>query len=103
MPIAVTLNGDDVVTSYPEEADAKRVEAARLADRAVKRAREGQYRKAIDIYNRMLESQPSFDVARRDLAMCYMELGDVASRSSDRRVAPPPKVPITLSLSGKAI
>jgi len=38
-PIIVTLEGDDVLISFPEESDAKKEEAARLADRAVKRRR----------------------------------------------------------------
>jgi tetratricopeptide (TPR) repeat protein len=81
-PIAVTVEGDEVVISYPEEADAKRVEAGRLADRAVKRASEGNYQKAIEIYKRVLELQPSFHAARRDLAMAYMELGDVENATN---------------------
>src|SRR5438477_3899530 len=76
-PIAVTVGKDEVVISYPEEPDAKREEATKLAARAVKRASEGQYEKAIGIYKRVLELQPSFHAARRDLAMAYMELGDV--------------------------
>src|SRR6266702_5881955 len=76
-PIIVTLEGDDVVISFPEERDSKKEEARRLADRAVKRASEGNYEKAIGIYKRILELQPSFHAARRDLAMAYMELGDV--------------------------
>jgi tetratricopeptide (TPR) repeat protein len=76
-PIAVMLEGDEVVISYPEEADAKREDAERLAARAVKRASEGNYEKAIGIYKRVLELQPSFHAARRDLAMAYVELGDV--------------------------
>jgi len=76
-PIAVTVEKDEVVISYPEEPDAKREKAASLAERAVKRASEGQYEKAIGIYKRVLELQPSFHAARRDLAMAYMELGDV--------------------------
>src|SRR6266516_7642764 len=76
-PIAVTVEKDEVVISYPEEPDAKREEAARLATRGVKRASEGRYEKAIGIYKRVLELQPSFHAARRDLAMAYMELGDV--------------------------
>src|SRR6266496_1093309 len=81
-PIAVMLEGDEVVISYPEEADAKKDEAARLADRAVKRANEGNYEKAIGIYKRVLELQPSFHSARRDLAMAYMEIGDVESATN---------------------
>ena len=37
-PIIVTLEGDEVVISYPEEANAKREEAERLAARAVKQS-----------------------------------------------------------------
>src|SRR6266542_3692302 len=82
MPIAVILEGDEVVISYPEEADTKRNEAARLAGRAVKWAGEGDYEKAIGIYKRVLELQPSFHAARRDLAMAYMELGDVENATN---------------------
>jgi len=45
-PLAVVLEGDEVVISFPEEPDPKKEEAARLADRAVKRASEGNYEKA---------------------------------------------------------
>src|SRR6266516_4805924 len=81
-PIAVAGEKDEVVISYPEEPDAKREEAARLAERAVKRASEGRYEKAIGIYKRVLELQPSFHAARRDLAMAYMELGDVENATN---------------------
>ena len=81
-PIAVTVEGDEVLISFPEEADAKREEAARLAARAVKRASEGNYKKAVEIYKRVLELQPSFHGARRDLAMAYVELGDVDSATN---------------------
>ena len=37
-PIAVILEGDEIVISYPEEAGTKREEAAKLAARAMKRA-----------------------------------------------------------------
>ncbi len=81
-PIIVTLEGDDVVISFPEERDSKKEEARRLADRAVKRASEGNYEKAIGIYKRVLELQPSFHSARRDLAMAYVEVGDVESATN---------------------
>jgi tetratricopeptide (TPR) repeat protein len=81
-PIAVKVEKDEVVISYPEEADAKREEAARLAARAVKRAERGNYEKAIGIYKRVLELQPSFHAARRDLAMAYVEIGDVENATN---------------------
>src|SRR6266478_8641102 len=77
LPIAVTVDGDEVVITYPEEPEPKKEEAARLTERAVKRASAGEYEKAVGIYKRVLELQPSFHAARRDLAMAYMELGDV--------------------------
>ena len=48
----------------------------------MKRASEGNYEKAIGIYKRALELQPSFHDARRDLAMVYMELGDVENATN---------------------
>ena len=81
-PIAVTLEGSEVVISFPEEPDVKKEEARRLADRAVKRASEGNYEKAIGIYKRVLELQPSFHSARRDLAMAYVEVGDVENATN---------------------
>ena len=81
-PIVVTLEDDEVVISFPEEPDSKIEEARRLADRAVKRASEGNYEKAIGIYKRVLELQPSFHSARRDLAMAYVEVGDVENATN---------------------
>jgi hypothetical protein len=70
-PIFVTLEGDEVVIRYPAETESQREEAARLVARAAKQATGGRYRMAIDIYKRVLELQPSFHSARRDLAMVY--------------------------------
>lgn len=82
-PIAVTLDRDEVVISHPDEEDVKRVEeATRLADRAVKRAQEGDYKKAIGIYKKVLELNPYLHVARRDLAMAYMEIGDIENATN---------------------
>jgi hypothetical protein len=53
-PILVRTEGDEVVISFPEEADARKDEARRLVDSAVKRASEGSYEKAIGIYKYQL-------------------------------------------------
>jgi tetratricopeptide (TPR) repeat protein len=76
-PVTVTVEGDEVVIQYPEESTAAQAEAARLAERAGKRAAEGNYEKAIGILKRVLELQPSLHKARRDLAMAYVETGDI--------------------------
>ncbi len=76
-PIMVRVEGDEIVIEHPEESSAARTEAARLAERASKRAEQGDYPKAIGILKRVLELQPSFHAARRDLAMIYVEVGDI--------------------------
>jgi tetratricopeptide (TPR) repeat protein len=76
-PVTVTVEGDEVVIQYPEESTAAQAEAARLAERAGKRAAEGNHEKAIGILKRVLELQPSLHKGRRDLAMAYVEIGDV--------------------------
>src|SRR5690242_4872514 len=81
-PITVALEGDDVIISFPEESPIAQAEAARLAERAGKRAAEGDYQKAVGILKRVLELQPSLHRARRDLAMAYVELGDVENATN---------------------
>lgn len=75
-PLLITIEGDEVVLQFPEESNAAQTEAARLAQKGAKRAAEGDYAKAIGIFKRVLELQPSLHSARRDLAMAYVETGD---------------------------
>lgn len=42
-PIMVTVDGDEVVVGFPEETPGSRPEAARLAEKARKRASEGNH------------------------------------------------------------
>ncbi len=81
-PIVVQVDGDEVVIQYPEESTTNQTEAARLAERAGKRAAEGNYEKAIGILKRALELQPTLNTARRDLAMAYVEIGDVENATN---------------------
>ena len=76
-PVMAQVEGDEVVIQFPEESTTAQAEAARLAERAGKRAAEGNYATAIGILKRALELQPSLHAARRDLAMAYVEVGDV--------------------------
>jgi tetratricopeptide (TPR) repeat protein len=76
-PLTVLLEGDNVSISFPEESLAAQDEAVRLAKRASQRAGEGNYEKAIGIFKRVLELMPSLHLARHDLAMAYIETGDV--------------------------
>lgn len=81
-PVLVQIEGDEVVIQHPEESTAAQAEAARLAERAGKRAAEGNYEKAIGILKRALELQPTLNTARRDLAMAYVETGDVENATN---------------------
>jgi tetratricopeptide (TPR) repeat protein len=76
-PLTVLVEGDYVTISFPEESAAAQAEAVRLAKRGSQRAREGNYEKAINIFKRVLELMPSLHLARNDLAMAYVETGDV--------------------------
>lgn len=67
---------DDVVVVHAEAAPAaKAAEAGRLAERAARRAQEGDYARAVELLRRSLDLNPALQTAHRDLAMSLMELG----------------------------
>lgn len=75
-PLQVEIGNNTVTVSFSEESSNAQDETARLAERAAKRAAEGNYDKAISLWKRVLELNPSLHKARRDLAMSCMETGD---------------------------
>jgi tetratricopeptide (TPR) repeat protein len=74
--LQIEISENTVTVSFSEETSKAQDEAARLAERAAKRATEGNYDKAISLWKRVLELNPSLHKARRDLAMSCMETGD---------------------------
>ncbi len=78
-PLQIKVGESVVTIAFTEEASAAQDEATRLAERAAKRAGEGNYDKAISLWKRVLELNPSLHKARRDLAMSCMESGDTES------------------------
>jgi tetratricopeptide (TPR) repeat protein len=76
-PLQIEIGENAVTVSFSEESSNAQDEAGRLAERAAKRAAEGNYDKAISLWKRVLELNPSFHKARRDLAMSCMETGDI--------------------------
>ncbi len=78
-PLQIELSDKSVTVSFPAESATAREEAARLAGRAGKQAATGEFTKAISVLKRVLDLQPAFHQARRDLAMSCMELGDTES------------------------
>ena len=76
-PLQIEIGENSVTVSFSEESPNTQDEAGRLAERAAKRAAEGNYDKAISLWKRVLELNPSFHKARRDLAMSCVETGDI--------------------------
>jgi tetratricopeptide (TPR) repeat protein len=72
--IAVTVRDGRVEISLPEAAAAKVAEAVRLHERAAKKAREGDYARAVELYGRVLQLNPAQPGVHRELAMSLMEL-----------------------------
>ncbi|MBE0545432.1 MAG: hypothetical protein IH623_29180 [Verrucomicrobia bacterium] len=85
-PLQVEVGDSTVTVSFAEESQNAQDEAVRLAERAGKRAAEGNYDKAISLWKRVLELHPSLHKARRDLAMGLMEVasGDGLLRRAQR-------------------
>jgi Tfp pilus assembly protein PilF len=76
-PLQIQIADKSVTVSFPTESTTAHQEAARLAERAGKQATAGEFAKAISILKRVLDLQPAFHQARRDLAMSCMEVGDI--------------------------
>lgn len=73
--ITVTITDGVAYITAADAALAKRDEAARLAERAAKRASNGDFARAIELYERVLQLHPARADTHRELAMCLMELG----------------------------
>ncbi len=71
----IEICDDSVQLHLGEAAPQKFAESAKLAERAAKRAREGDYPRAVELLRRALQLSPTLPTAHRDLAMNLMELG----------------------------
>jgi tetratricopeptide (TPR) repeat protein len=76
--VTVTIRDGVAHIARPPAAAAKADEAIKLYERAAKRAREGDFARAIELYQRVLTLNPALPSAHRDLAMALMELGRAA-------------------------
>jgi Flp pilus assembly protein TadD len=75
--LKIEIGDQNVTISFTEKSVTAQTEVERLGERGAKKAAKGDYRRAISILNRVLELQPSYCPARRDLAMVYYELGNI--------------------------
>ena len=73
----IEINDRVATIQYEEASESERSEAQRLFEKAAKRASNGEFEKAKDIYARVLELNPAMADARRELAMTLFELGDM--------------------------
>ena len=74
----VKICDDTVQLHLREPAPQKSAESAKLAERATKRASEGDYPRAVELLRRALQLSPTLPTLHRDLAMSLMELGQHA-------------------------
>jgi Flp pilus assembly protein TadD len=72
----LTVNEGVLRVEFQPVADAVRAEAGRLLEKGVLRCRQGEYRKAIGILERVIELDPSVVAAYRNLGMAYVELNE---------------------------
>lgn len=72
----ISIKDGIVRIDIPEQVIANKLEAARLQEKASQRAKQGEYQKAVGIFLRVLELDPTNVEARRNLGMTFMELGD---------------------------
>ena len=78
-PLTVEFHGWRGEITYGAESTASKAESERLGAKAAKRAQQGDYDKAVGIWKRALELDPANYTLRRDLAMAYVEKGEMES------------------------
>ena len=79
LPKETNISVEDGIVriDIPESAIANKEDAVRLLDKGSERAKRGEYQKAVGIFSRVLELDPSNIEARRNLGMAFMELGEL--------------------------
>lgn len=75
--LQVEINGGVATIQFEGARAQEQTEARRLLEKAGKRAKNGEFQRAKDIYSRVLELDPALAEARREMAMTLFELGDM--------------------------
>jgi len=75
--IEVSIAGEIAIIKFKEEKEEKIKEASKLYRKGVKEAERGEYSKAIKDFRKVLDVMPQHVDARRNMAMAYLESGDV--------------------------
>jgi Tfp pilus assembly protein PilF len=75
--INVSIQNGIIKIEYPEESEKEVEKALGFYERGLERANKGDYKGAIKLFRNALDIVPYHTVARRNLAMAYLELGEV--------------------------
>jgi len=78
-PLSVQLEDARVLIRWAEESEEDQAQAARLLERAGRRAREGEHERVAALCRQALRFQPSLHAARRELACACVEAGERAN------------------------
>ena len=74
-PIIIEFDGKSVIISCPDEPENDKAEAERLAEHAAEHARAGRCERAIELWRRALQLQPTRSITWRDIGMACVQLG----------------------------
>ena len=74
----VSIRDGVAIIELKEDHTVKAGETQKIYQKGVREAQQGDYRKAIKTFTKVLESMPGHVEARRNLAMAHLELGDTA-------------------------
>jgi tetratricopeptide (TPR) repeat protein len=72
---SIAIEDGIVRIEFPDVAPAQSSEAMRLLDKGIQRSQKGEFQKAVGIFERVLELDPSNAAAYRNLGMVFMEQG----------------------------
>ena len=75
-PLSVQLEGACVLIRWAAESEEVQAQAARLLERAARRAHEGEHERVVALCRQALRFQPLLRAARRELARSYTQAGD---------------------------
>jgi Tfp pilus assembly protein PilF len=82
MPLAVSIDGDNVVIAAQVGKPHLKREAAKAFQRANESASRGNYERAIQMFKQVLDISPESVDTRRNLAMAYLELKQLPKAKS---------------------
>ena len=75
--VEVKIENGYAIINFREEEESKIKRAVEIYQEGVKKGERGNYKKAIELFKKVLDVIPEHIDARRNLGMAYLELGDI--------------------------